>query len=237
MSLTQSLQQAEVGVFIELFTLDVTSLGAGILYWTPSRPTADKPIIWRGHTYTSVDIKAEGFDLTAGGTLPRPQLTVGNADNLVGSLLSQYGDVLGCMVTRTRTLYDYLDDQPGADPDAAWPVDIFRVERKVSQSKLQVVLELATATDQAGVSMPGRVVLRDVCTLLYRRWGAGTPSGTFDYSRATCPYAGTDCFDRLGNNTTSPNDNCGKRISDCKLRFGAHAELPFGGFPGVARIR
>ena len=233
MTLATSIQQAEIGAFVELFTLDVTSLGAGILYWTPSRPSADKPVTWRGETYTSVDIQADGFDLTAGGTLPRPRLTIGNADNLVGSLLSQYGDVLGCTVTRTRTLYEYLDDQLGADPDAAWPVDIYRVERKVSQNKMQVVLELATATDQAGVTMPGRVVLRDVCTLLYRRWGAGS----FDYSRATCPYTGTDCFDRQGNNTTSLNDSCGKRISDCKLRFGAHNELPYGGFPGVARIR
>ena len=28
-------------------------------------------------------------------------------------------------------------------------------------------------------------------------------------------------------------DTCGKRISDCRLRFGAEAELPFGSFPGA----
>jgi len=31
----------------------------------------------------------------------------------------------------------------------------------------------------------------------------------------------------------SSGDICGKRISDCRLRFGAEAELPFGSFPGA----
>ena len=30
-------------------------------------------------------------------------------------------------------------------------------------------------------------------------------------------------------------DRCGKRLSSCKLRFGANNPLPFGGFPGVSR--
>ncbi len=30
-----------------------------------------------------------------------------------------------------------------------------------------------------------------------------------------------------------PIDQCGKRLSSCKLRFGANAPLPFGGFPGA----
>ena len=38
--------------------------------------------------------------------------------------------------------------------------------------------------------------------------------------------------------TSDPaNDRCGKRLASCKLRFGAYAELPFGGFPGVGLIR
>jgi len=28
-------------------------------------------------------------------------------------------------------------------------------------------------------------------------------------------------------------DKCGKRLSSCRIRFGATAELPFGGFPGI----
>lgn len=33
--------------------------------------------------------------------------------------------------------------------------------------------------------------------------------------------------------TTAASDNCGKRVSSCKKRFGAEAALPFGSFPGI----
>ena len=31
------------------------------------------------------------------------------------------------------------------------------------------------------------------------------------------------------------NDRCGKRVSSCKLRFGANNALPFGSFPSAGR--
>lgn len=232
-TITEAQQKLEVGQCVHLFALDLTAMGGGVLYWSPSRPQTTSPIIWRGNTYTSVDVKAEGFEKSTSGTLPRPTLSVGNADNLVGALLRNYNDVLGAIVTRTRTLYEFLDDQPGADPDALWPVDIYRVERKISQTKNLVVLELAAATDNASASLPGRVALRDVCTLRYRRWNGSA----FDYSNATCPYTGAACFNTLGVAVPDAQDSCGKRVSDCKKRFGAQAQLPYGGFPAMARIR
>lgn len=48
---------------------------------------------------------------------------------------------------------------------------------------------------------------------------------TFDAALAAVP---TD-------DPTYRADKCGKRITSCKLRFGATNPLPFGGFPGVAR--
>lgn len=232
-TLASAQQRLEVGAFIELFTLDVSSLGGGILYWTPSRPQAGSPIVWQGNTYASVDIVADGFEKSASGPLPRPRLSVGNADNVVGALLSLYDDILGCVVTRTRTLSKFLDGEPEADPTAEWPKDIYRVERKLSHNKNVIVLELAAAMDNAGAMIPGRVVLRDVCTHIYRRWNGSE----LDYTLATCPYAGTACFNAQGTPTVEESDVCGKRISDCKLRFGAQAELPYAGFPGVARVR
>jgi phage-related protein len=32
-------------------------------------------------------------------------------------------------------------------------------------------------------------------------------------------------------------DACGKRLVSCQKRFGANAELPFGGFPAAGLIR
>lgn len=232
-SIAEAQQRLELGSFVELFTLDVSSLGGGIIYWTPSRAKDGEPIVWQGNTYTTVDVQTEGFERSASGTLPTPRLTVGNADNLVSALLSLYGDILGCTITRTRTLYEFMDGQPGADPNAQWPLDIFKVERKISENKNTVVLELSAAIDQEGTKLPRQVMLRDVCTQIYRRWN-GT---AFDYTNATCPYVGAPCFNKLGASTTASNDQCGLRVSDCKLRFGATAELPFQGFPALARTR
>jgi lambda family phage minor tail protein L len=231
-SITAAGQRLEVGNFVELYTLDITSLGGGVLYWTPARPMPGWSIVWQGNTYQTVDIKCEGFEKTTSGTLPRPHLTIGNADNVVGALLTAYSDVLGLNITRTRTLYGFLDGQANADPEAEWSVDIYRIERKVSQNKNFVVLELAAATDNEGAKIPKQFVLRDLCSLIYRRWNGSA----FDYTVATCPYAGVADFDSLGNPATDATDVCGKRVSDCKLRFGAASQLPFGGFPGVARV-
>jgi phage-related protein len=76
--------------------------------------------------------------------------------------------------------------------------------------------------------------VRDYCPLVYRRWtGAG-----FDYSEATCPYAGAQSYDLDGNPVPNSMDKPSKRLGTCcRVRFGVNAALPFGGFPGVARVR
>ena len=46
-------------------------------------------------------------------------------------------------------------------------------------------------------------------------------------------YTGGPVADAGGNTTSNPAlDVCGKQLTDCKLRFGDDAILPFGGFPG-----
>jgi len=224
-------QQTEVGAYVELFSLDATPLGGIIHYWTPSRPSSAVPIIWRGNTYTSVDVQVEGFEKTTAGAMPRPRISIGNADNVVGALLTVYGDLLGCTVTRTKTLYEFLDDQPGADPEQYWPLDIYKVERKVSVTKSMAVMELSTALDNASAKLPRDALIRDVCPLIYRRYSGGA----FEYTKATCPYADTNYFDRTGIGTTMAKDCCGKKLSDCRKRFGDNEEIPFGGFPGLGR--
>ena len=89
--------------------------------------------------------------------------------------------------------------------------------------------------DQEGRKLPGRQVLKDACTHIYR---FPDGMGDFDYTNATCPYVGTDYFEATGASTNDPAlDKCGKKLSDCRLRFGQHGVLPTRAFPGVARVR
>ena len=86
--------------------------------------------------------------------------------------------------------------------------------------------------DQEGCQLPGRQFIKDYCTFIYRTYDAAT--GAFDYTNASCPYTGTTYFDAQGNAMNiAMHDRCGKRLSDCKKRFGERNKLYFNGFPGI----
>jgi len=71
-----------------------------------------------------------------------------------------------------------------------------------------------------GVRAPKRQCIANICQWVYRS--------------TECGYTGTNYFDTNDVPVaSSANDVCGKRLTSCKLRFGATAELPYGSFPGI----
>jgi|MDSZ01.2.fsa_nt_gb phage-related protein len=76
----------------------------------------DVNVVFNGAEYTRLPIKAEGFEYTSTGTLPRPTLTVSNMDSTMTVLLALVNettagnDLGGAEVRRIRTLKKYLDD-------------------------------------------------------------------------------------------------------------------------------
>lgn len=218
---------------VELFELDCTDLGGSTLRFTGSAfPT--EAIEYGGNTYTPVPIMAEGFEVNGKGTLPTPTLKILNSNSLQASLIS-LNDLQGAVVRRIKTFRCFLDQGENPDPNAHFPIDVFKVDRKVAGNKYYVEWVLAAAIDQEGRQIPGRQVLRNYCQYTYRVWNSTTES--FDYTNATCPYTGSKYYDTVDSVCSITGDVCGKRLSSCKLRFGENASLPFGGFPGVARIR
>jgi lambda family phage minor tail protein L len=187
---------------------------------------------FQGEDYQPLPIEAEGFAWTGRGAPPRPRLRVANIGGVLGGLLGPGGDLLGATLTRLRTFRRFLDGEPDADPTAHFEPDIWRLERKTRQDAVLVEWELASVLEQEGRRLPGRQMLRDLCSHSYRRW---TGSG-FDYAAASCPYSGAACFTEAGVPTGSSGDRCGKRLGDCQLRFGVGAVLPTRAFPGLGRI-
>jgi len=232
MSITEQQQSFDAGEIVHLFSLDATSLGAGTYFFTQSAYETVE-LQWQGNTYTPIEIEAEGFEWQGRGALPTPKIRVSNVNRVFSALVADHGDLLGAIVTRTRTFRRFLDGEVEADPTAHFPTDVYRIERKALQTKVLIEWDLAAAMDQEDRMLPGRQVLRDICTHRYRRW----TGAAFDYSKATCPYADVSSFDAQGNPVADDQDRCGKRLSDCKLRFGANATLPTRAFPGVARTR
>ena len=229
MTIKTDIQALELDALVEMFVLDTTNLG-GVVYRFVNGNILGSSVLWQGNTYTPIDIEAEGFEVTSKGTLPTPTIRISNVTQLMSSVVIANGDLVGATFYRYRTLKKYLDGQPSADPSAQFPPDKYVVDHKSQHNKLMIEWRLAAAMDQQGKLLPGRQILRDVCTHRYRVWDA--TAGAFDYTKATCPYTGSLYFDEQGVATTNALDACGKRLSDCKLRFG-NAPLPTRAFPGV----
>ncbi|SES12659.1 lambda-like phage minor tail protein L [Vreelandella subterranea] len=220
-------QLLEQGARVFLFEIEVE----GIIRRFVPGPVDGGPAYLAGNEYLVLPIKAEGFEWNGKGTMPRPTLNVTAKDLAFLALVESPGDLVGSPVRRLRTYRKYLDDGTDPDPEALFPVDHYVIERKASQNRRRIQFELSAKMDQEGRKIPARQVLRDTCTHRYRWWDGEQ----YQYQGVTCPYAGAGEWSRDGSPVSAGNDACGKRLSDCRLRFGEYGDLPFRGFPGVAR--
>jgi len=229
-SVYEDLSVLAPSAIIELFelTLNTTLHGSSDTYRWHNGCNANVTgnVVWNGNSYIRLPIQATGFDYTNTGSLPRPTLTVANLDSTISTLLilvnatTPGNDLGGATVKRIRTLKKFLDGESAADPHAKFPDEIWYVDRKASESRDAVSFELASKFDMAGMMLPKRQLIANVC-----QW---------NYRSAECGYTGSNYWDANDDRvTTLASDVCGKRVESCKLRFGATAELPFGSFPGV----
>jgi len=230
-TIAQDIRAQAAGQLVELFELDATALGGDVLRFHNGKNALVGNVVWQGNTYSAFPIEAEGFEFTSQGQLPRPRLRVANATGLLGALVRTYGDLIGSKLTRRRTMVKYLDAvnfdggvNPSADPTASLPDDVYFIDRKSVENKVLIEFELAAAFDVAGVQLPRRYIVQNVCPWTYRS--------------AECGYTGGAVADANDTPTGSlSKDSCGKRLTSCKLRFGQFGELPFGGFPAAGLFR
>lgn len=229
-SIATDVARLEVSAPIELFELDATPVGGEIFRFTNMGSPTGGSVWWQGLEYQPFPIEASGFDLAADGPLARPRLMVANVTGLIGALIREYQRLEGCKVIRRRTLLRYLDTvnfpdgNAWADPTAGWPDEIWEIDRVDKRNRLLVEWELCSPIDVAGVQLPRRQIQASACTWRYRGSECGYTGG-----------AVAKADDTPTSNTAE--DACGRRISSCKLRFGASGELPFGGFPGAGITR
>lgn len=233
MSIRTEAQEPATSELIELFSLDLTMFGDNVYYFIMGAESSD--IEWQGNVYTPFDVQASGFELNGQGGSPRPKITFSVTNPIITTYINQFDDLVGAKVIRTKTYKKYLDGEPAANPNAHFPLDIYRIDRKSSENRLQVEFELSSVLDQQGVLLPGRTITASYCPWKYRIWDSVNSVFIYNPSDAACPYTGTNYFDINNNVATQSTDVCAKDQPACKLRFGATAVLPFGGFPGASR--
>ena len=188
-NLQKTLQDADAKTIVELFDFELNTAQHGettVYRFTNTKNELGNDIVWQGNTYTAIPLKAEGYEASGQGTLPRPSISVSNLLGTFTTLLALLPDGLeGCKVTRTRTLSKFLDavNFTGvgtyveadywvaeynlatgleSDPTSYFrPRDIYFIDRKAMENRNVISYEMCSAFDLAGVRLPKRQILPD----------------------------------------------------------------------------
>jgi lambda family phage minor tail protein L len=181
-----ALQEVAPGAIIELFELQLNTAqhGTNDLYRFHAGTSLNNNgnVYWAGQEYLAFPIEADGFEYSGNGQLPRPKIRVSNIAGTITSLLLTLPDGLeGAKVTRIRTLARYIDaiNFPGGvspyspDPTAEFPREIYYIDRKTIENRDAVEFELAAAFDLAGIRLPKRQCIANICQWRYRSTECG----------------------------------------------------------------
>lgn len=210
---------------VDLYILDLNAIGiAEVFYFYPGTNPDSSAVEYLRQSYAPWPIVMSGFIRTGSGSSNRPRASISNYQGAITQQLALYDDLVGASVTRRRVFSTYL-----VNNIAQYSDEIYFIEQKTLENFEVVEFELANPMDFIDKKLPGRTALANACPWRYRQTANG--SG--------CGWPGTDpakwfnaAGDPVGN---SSSDVCGKRLSDCKLRFGATQPLDFGGFPSLGR--
>lgn len=231
-SIASEALKLDPSVLVSLYQLDTTIVGGPIYNFT-TETRGGVELAFGGSSFTALPVTITGMEITGQGAVMSPTLSIANTDGLIQEIVNTWGDLEGSRLTRWRTFARFLDGEPDADPTAFYGPDVFLIDRKSSDTPEQIQWELSALVDKQGLYV-GRTIIRDVCMWRYRVWNSG--SGTFDYSKAQCPYTGSQFWDENNQPVSSgAEDKPARNLECCRLRFGADAPLPFGGFPGIVR--
>lgn len=229
--ITSEIQSLSPSAVIEMFILEVSD--SEKMYFHAGTNELHENIVWQGMTYLAMPIQVEGFDVSSQGTLPRPKVTIANVQGLFSALIRKYDDLIGMKLIRKRTFARYLDavnfkdGNPTADPNVAFPDDLWYVDQKTEETKYTITWELASAFDLQGVQLPRRQIIQNYCQWKYRGGECGYDGLPYDINDKPC--------------TSHADDKCAKKLSSCRVRFNSlytgtqKPILPFGGFPGATR--
>lgn len=189
-ALASEIQKLAPSAIIELFELDLSSLGGEVYRFHSGTNELTQSVVWNGNTYQRYPVVANGFEYSGNGQFPRPKIAVANALSAISALILVYGDLHGAKVTRRRTMARFLDAvnftsgvNPEADPEAEFEPDIYFIDRKSAEDRERVEFELASSCDLVGVRLPRRQIIQNICTWRYRG--------------AECGYTGAPMFTSL----------------------------------------
>jgi lambda family phage minor tail protein L len=225
MTLAIETRQQTPSALVDLYILDLNPIGVSQIYFFYPGTDADNlPLNYLGQTYNPWPVVMSGFVRKGDGSENRPKASVSNINGAITGEVDLYDDLVGATLTRRRTLKSYIDADIAEFAD-----ELYFIEQKTAENATVINFDLSSPLDYIDKQLPGRLAIANACPWRYKSTANG--SG--------CSWPGIDSskwFDRNGDPVMSSTlDECGKRLSDCKLRFGANNELDYGGFPSLGR--
>lgn len=219
---------AGVGAMLDLYEVDLQAFGGDVLRFHSGTNGYFNDVIWQGRAYSAYPIAVEGFETKSEGTYSRPTMKAANITGLITGINHDFEDALGAVVTRRQVLVKHLDvvnfpnGNSNADPTME-AVSRYVIEEMAEETFETVTYNLATPVDCDNAIIPARTILADVCQWVYRGDG--------------CGYSGGPVADEKDNPTSDMSrDKCSKHRSGCRLRFAKPSALPYGGYPGSAKV-
>jgi phage-related protein len=167
----------------------------------------DHDLIFDGNTYIALPIFLDGIDKAASGAMARPTLSIANVESIISftsdfktemdavddsnnktwdaivdgqPLVSEkfrIEDLVGCRVTRRRTLEKYT----GAVTPYEFDKETFLIDRVSNKNSIFVELELAAPVDFGGLRLPRRQVIGKYCPWVYQ-------AGLTDSGKSACAW-------------------------------------------------
>ena len=152
--------------WVELYTLDASSLGGSVYYFSPQCYPDGSLVVWQGNTYVFIPIMTSGWEVigstSQGGTSqPTPQLQISNTNKVLLTAVVALGNLVGAKLTRHRTFQKFLDGQPSADSTQYIGPDVYYINQKTAHNKNSITFQLVNPIDMPGKMLPGRQVLKD----------------------------------------------------------------------------
>ena len=190
-----SLLDLEPDTIIELFEVDLGEED-GFYYFHPGK-NGTKDIIFNKRTYYSLPIEADGYEVRGDGQLPRPKLTIANAQGVFSDIIKKRGDLVGKEVIRKRVYLKFLDNEnfPNninpfgiPDPESRFDDDIYKINKKITENKYVIEFELVSPLELEDVKVPARVMIAGYCPWKYR--GDGCLYGQRSDYKQTLPNKG-----------------------------------------------
>ena len=208
-----------------LWEIDFTSIGGGRYFFCNEANEKGESVTWQGLKYDFYPIDGVGFEMNAKGSSARPTLKISNMHGMVTGMVEEMQSLVGGTVIRRKVYARFLDavnficGNSDADPEQEI-VSCWRIEQCSELTSVSATFVLATPTETDGSVFPGRTMLANTCSWIYRG--------------DECGYTGTSVADEYDKPTSDvTKDKCSKCLSGCSLRNNVGN---FGGFLSINKL-